>query len=91
MINKILKNARIRKNLSQDELGEKLSLARNTISSYERGNSQPDFETIVRILDICDYEIKILDLYKTSSISESGKLNVFEFKASAFGASILII
>ena len=66
MINKILKNARIRKNLSQDELGEKLSLARNTISSYERGNSQPDFETIVRILDICDYEIKILDRYSNS-------------------------
>lgn len=66
MIQKILKNARVRKNLSQEELGEKLSLARNTISSYERGNSQPDFETIVKILDICDYEIKILDRYSNS-------------------------
>ena len=63
MIGTILKNARKRSKLSQDELGQKLSLARNTISSYERGNSQPDFETILKILNICDYELKILDKY----------------------------
>lgn len=63
MIGTILKNARLRAKLSQVELGNKLSLARNTISSYERGNSQPDFEIIEKILNICNYEIKILDKY----------------------------
>lgn len=61
MIGVILKNARIKKGLSQDEVGEKLSLARNTISSYERGNSQPPFDTILKILNLCDYDLKILD------------------------------
>lgn len=43
--------------LSQKDIGNKLSIADNTISSYERENSQPDFETITKIANICDFEI----------------------------------
>ena len=59
MIGIILKNARIQRGFSQEELGNKLSLARNTISSYERGNSQPDFDTVIKILNICGYELQL--------------------------------
>lgn len=56
----ILKNMRnINTKLSQKEIGEKLSTADTTISSYERGKTQPDFETIVNYADICEFEIKI--------------------------------
>lgn len=59
-IGNILKNMRdINTNLTQKNIGEKLSIADNTISSYERENSQPDFQTIVNYADICDFEIKI--------------------------------
>lgn len=34
-------------------------MADNTVSSYERENSQPDFQTIVNYAEICDFEIKI--------------------------------
>jgi len=61
MIGIILKNARVSASLSQKELGNKLYLADTTISSYERGNSQPDFEMIVRILKICGYEIQFIN------------------------------
>ena len=64
MIGKILKNARLNAKLSQKELGDMVSFARNTISSYERGNSQPDFETIRTILNICGYDIKIFKKHK---------------------------
>jgi len=57
MIGQILKNMRLEKELSQKDLGKKLNIADNTISSYERGNSQPDFETIIKIAKICDYEL----------------------------------
>ena len=65
-IGNILKNMRdINTNLTQKDIGEKLSIADNTISSYERENSQPDFQTIVNYADICDFEIKIFSpLYK---------------------------
>ena len=56
----ILKNMRtLNTNLTQKDIGNKLSIADNTISSYERKNSQPDFETIVKFAEICNFEIKI--------------------------------
>lgn len=61
MIGTILKNMRLSANLTQKELAEKLNLTDNTISSYERENSQADFDTILRIAKICNYEFKIID------------------------------
>lgn len=59
-IGNILKNMRnINTNFTQKEIGKKMSIADNTISSYERENSQPDFQTIVNYAEICDFEIKI--------------------------------
>lgn len=46
-IGKILRNIRkINTKYTQRDIGKKISIADNTISSYERENSQPDFETI---------------------------------------------
>jgi len=57
MIGIILKNMRLSARLSQKELGKKLNLADTTISSYERENSQPDFDTILKIAEICNFKI----------------------------------
>jgi len=64
MIGTILKNMRLSAKLSQNQLGKKLNMADTTISSYERENSQPDFNTIVNIAKICGYEILIKDKEK---------------------------
>ena len=61
MIGMILKNMRLTAGLSQKELGDKLNLADTTISSYERENSQADFETIMKIAKICNFEFLIKD------------------------------
>lgn len=61
MIGMILKNMRLTKKLSQKDLGDKLNLADTTISSYERENSQADFETILKIAKICNYEFLLKD------------------------------
>lgn len=61
MIGMILKNMRLSAKLSQLELGKKLSMADTTISSYERENSQADFDTILKISEICEYEILFKD------------------------------
>lgn len=59
-IGNILRNMRnINTDYSQKEIGDLLSVADTTISSYERENSQPDFETIVNYAKICDFEIKL--------------------------------
>ena len=61
MIGNIIRNMRTNVGISQKELGEKLNMADTTVSSYERGNSQPDFETILKIAEVCFYEFQIVD------------------------------
>lgn len=39
-----LLNLRKQKGLSQEELGKKIKVSKNTISKWERGLSYPDFE-----------------------------------------------
>lgn len=46
-----LKELRKSIKLTQDELSEKLNLSRSTVSSYERGIREPDFETLEKIAD----------------------------------------
>lgn len=59
-IGNILKNMRnINTKLTQKDIGNKLAVYDTTISSYERENSQPDFQTIVNYAEICDFEIKL--------------------------------
>ena len=58
-IGNILKNMRnINTKYSQKELGDILKVADTTISSYERENSQPDFETITKYARACNFDIK---------------------------------
>lgn len=61
MIGNILRNMRLSAGLSQKQLGKELNLADTTISSYERENSQPDFETIIKIAEICGFEFRIIN------------------------------
>ena len=44
-----LYNLRKKKNLSQEEVAEKLNVTRQTISKWETGESKPDFDKIVQI------------------------------------------
>lgn len=69
-IGNILKNMRnINTQLSQKEIGRMLSIADTTVSSYERENSQPDFETIIKYAEICGFEIKIYNKKTKEEIS----------------------
>ena len=61
MVGIILKNMRLDAKLSQKELANELNLADTTISSYERENSQPDFETILKIANICNFKLLFKD------------------------------
>ncbi len=75
-IGNILKNMRnINTNLTQKDIGKKLSLYDTTISSYERENSQPDFQTIVNYAEVCGFEIKLFNkkIGKEMSLEEMSK------------------
>lgn len=50
-IGKNIKELRQLKNMTQDELAEKLFVTRQTISNYETGKSRPDIEMLTRIAE----------------------------------------
>ena len=56
----MLKYLRNRDNLSQSELAEKLGVAKSTISMYEIGKREPDFETLEAICDLFNVDMNFL-------------------------------
>ncbi|MCI9366023.1 MAG: helix-turn-helix transcriptional regulator [Clostridia bacterium] len=75
MIGMILRNIRKMKGLTQKQISNKLNLAENTISNYETEISNPTFNVINKIANICDFEIQFVDKKnnKTYSIKELSK------------------
>lgn len=56
----MLKYLRARENLSQAELADKLGVAKSTISMYEAGKREPDFETLEAIADLFNVDMNFL-------------------------------
>ena len=48
-IGKNIRDLRIRENMTQDELAEKLHVTRQTVSNYETGRSRPDVDMLTHI------------------------------------------
>ena len=59
-IGKNIRDLRTRKNLTQDELAEKLFVTRQTVSNYETGKSRPDVEMLLRISEVLETDIQQL-------------------------------
>lgn len=59
----LLRNARLAKNLKQEDVAKILGVKKNTISNYETGKSEPDIDSFITICDL--YEIDYTDtIYK---------------------------
>lgn len=56
----VLKNIRIKNNLTQDEMAEKLSVTRQAVSRWETGDSTPNIETLRQISIAFDISINTL-------------------------------
>lgn len=47
-----LKEARLKRNLSQKEVADQIGVAKSTYSLYESGNREPSVQTIKKISDV---------------------------------------
>lgn len=73
-IGKNIKDLRIRKKLTQDELAEKLFVTRQTVSNYETGKSRPDIDMLMQIAEVMDADIHEL-LYGTLPAKENNQIS----------------
>lgn len=53
-IGKNIKTLRTKKNMTQDELAEKLFVTRQTVSNYETGRSRPDVDMLAKIAEVLE-------------------------------------
>ena len=56
-IGKNIRELRIKKNMTQDALAERLFVTRQTVSNYETGKSRPDVDMLVRISEILECDV----------------------------------
>lgn len=71
-IGKNIKALRTRKNMTQDELAEKLFVTRQTVSNYEVGKSRPDIDMLMKIAEVLGADINEL-LYGPEDTAERRK------------------
>ena len=57
---KVLRDLRTQYGLTQDALASKLGASKSTISMYENGNREPDFETLEAIADFFNVDMDYL-------------------------------
>lgn len=57
MLNENIKRYRLEKNMTQEELADKLHVVRQTVSKWENNRAVPDADTLVRISELLDVPV----------------------------------
>ena len=70
MKNLRLKAARAAKDLSQQELAERLHVSRQSISKWELGTAKPDLDNMIRLSELFGVSLDELVLGKTQNRQE---------------------
>lgn len=81
-IGKNIKDLRIQKKLTQDELAEKLFVTRQTVSNYETGRSRPDIDMLMRIAEVLETDLNSL-LYESEDAAHRRKQLLLTAAAAA--------
>ncbi len=61
MIHEVLRKIRESSGFSQQQLAQKLGVSQTTVSGYETGYSRPNIDMIVKIANICEYDLLFQD------------------------------
>ena len=57
-IGKTIKRIREDKNITQEQLAEKLNVTRQAISNWENNKTQPDIDTIIKISEVLEVSVE---------------------------------
>ncbi|MBP1042564.1 helix-turn-helix transcriptional regulator [Vagococcus sp. BWB3-3] len=88
-----IKEYRLRKELTQEQLGTLLNVSRSTISGWEVGRNYPDLRMIVTLSDLLEISLDTLlreDVSMVESVSKSSKRMRFVMKG-ILALSVLLL
>lgn len=72
-----LRAMRENRGMKQNEAAAKIGIKNNTLSSYESGDRQPDYNTLIKIADL--YEVSVEYLLRGKASSDKNDENLFFF------------
>ena len=75
-IGKNIKKLRKEKNLTQEQLAERLHVTRQAVSNWENGKTQPDIETLSVLAEV--FEVTVEDLIYGNTTASNGASIVIE-------------
>lgn len=76
-----LRDARIEKGLTQQELAQQIGVAKSTLTGYEKGNREPDVYKIKKIIKALDIDAEYLivgDKKNSPTPSDTGEKEIME-------------
>ena len=65
-----LKQARLDKGLTQEQLAELIGIAKSTLNGYEKGNREPDFFKIKKLIEVLGVDANYLLCVEESEITK---------------------
>lgn len=72
-IGKIIKTLRVNKNLTQEELSEKIDISKNYLSKIERGISIVNAEAFLKMAQVLDFSLEDFGIKTNYEIDENKK------------------
>lgn len=89
--NRSLQELRKKNNLSQEELAEKINVARQTISKWELGETAPNLEQAIILANTLNVDLNELVLGKAKKVSTTNKYNFLKIIGLIFTDILAIL
>jgi transcriptional regulator with XRE-family HTH domain len=92
-VGKMIKKIREQKNMTQEQLAEKLNVTRQAVSNWENSKTQPDIDTIIKISCVLEVSVEeIIYGQKQNQISAAPQaIKAGTGTGIGFGAALAMI
>ncbi|MDF7639413.1 helix-turn-helix domain-containing protein [Lactobacillus sp. ESL0791] len=74
-LNERIRNLRLKKNWSQEELAEKMDVSRQSVSKWENGDAQPDLDKVVQLGKLFNVSLDTLLAGKDNEQEDTKSVN----------------
>lgn len=88
MVGKNIKKARKEKELSQEQLAERLNVTRQAVSNWECGKTEPDIETLQRLSEVLEVSVEELIYGVTTTEGTKEKAKNLSIKIGSDGVTV---